>query len=143
MENYVKRLGLMPGDKIEVLQLDNTRETYTAIYLGIDQYKRHFMGELTDDDKVKLVEVKDFFSRDNQITKLYKHKGDWQSRQEAVNDSLIKTGQFNKLLDLDTEHFRNEYLRNRTKRLSLLIGGGLGVLAAAAALAALRINKEM
>jgi len=140
--SYIRRFGLKPGDKIAVSQNDAGRADYRAVYLGIDQYKRHYIGEIGDDDKVVLTEVKDFFSRHNKITDIDKHDKDWASRQQVVNETLSKVGQFYKLLDLDTAHFKKEYVQDKTKRISMAVGAGLGALAAAAALVVLKLRKE-
>jgi hypothetical protein len=87
--------------------------------------------------------VKDFFSRDNDITEIEKHDNDWGLRQNTVDGTLEKVGQFSKLLDLDTKHFRKEYNKDTRKRIGIAIGAGLGILAAAGALIMLKLNKEI
>jgi uncharacterized protein YycO len=114
-ENYVKKLGLEPGDRIVVPKSGLRIVQHHALYLGQNHQGIDLMAENKIGFGVRLVTASKFFADVIEVTRIEKFHGTNYQRKLAVQKALQKIGQPYHLINYNCQHFANEIQYNLIK----------------------------
>jgi Lecithin retinol acyltransferase len=114
-ENYVKKLGLKPGDRIVVPKSGLRIVQHHALYLGQNHQGIDLIAENKIGFGVRLITADEFFKDVIEVTKIEKFHGTNYKRKLAVQKALQKLGQPYHLIDYNCQHFANEIQYNQIK----------------------------
>lgn len=106
----VKRLSLLPGDRIITPKSYFRIIKHHALYLGENENGEHFICENKIGNGVVLTRVKDFFEENFEVTKIVRFTGSHFERMQVVRRALSKLGQPYKLFKYNCETFSNDVL---------------------------------
>ena len=115
MNQKIKKLGLLPADRIVVPKSGLRIVQHHAVYLG----QNHLGVDLIAENKigfgVRLVTAGDFFKDVIEVTRIERFNGSNYERKTAVQKALDKLGQPYHLIDYNCQHFANEIQYNLIK----------------------------
>jgi uncharacterized protein YycO len=132
MSTLIHYYGLKPADKVVVPKSNWRVVQHHAIYLGQDDYGRHWMVENTIGIGVRLIEASAFFNGVLEITRIERFTGTPYERKVAVQRALAKVGQPYNLINYNCEHFASEVQTGRS--VSRQVANGVGIAAGVALL---------
>jgi len=112
-ENYVKKLGLTPGDEIVVPKSNWNLIQHHAIYIGFDYHGRHWIIDNNVTEGVRLIQVDTFFSQATKINAINRFQGTNTERKALVKKALASLGHPYSLIDFNCQHFTSELLTGR------------------------------
>lgn len=107
-ENYVKKLGLEPGDRIIVPKSGLRIVQHHAMYLGQNHQGIDLIAENKIGFGVRLVTADKFFADVIEVTRIEKFRGNTYKRKLAIQRALQKLGHPYHLINYNCQHFANE-----------------------------------
>jgi hypothetical protein len=114
-ENYVQKLGLVPGDRIVVPKSGLRLVQHHALYLGKNKSGVDLIAENKIGFGVRLITADNFFKDVIEVTRIERFKGSNYQRKVAVQNALSKLGQPYDLINYNCQHFANEIQYNEVR----------------------------
>lgn len=108
MNQKIKQLGLLPGDRLVVPKSGLRLVQHHALYLGQNHQGVDLIAENKIGFGVRLITAGEFFKDVIEITRIEKFKGNNYDRKPAVQKALQKLGQPYHLINYNCQHFANE-----------------------------------
>ena len=117
-------LNLQPGDRVVVPKSAWQLVQHHALYLGYDDFGKHYMSENVIGVGVKLTRVSDFFEGVPRVTRIEPYTGSNYERRLVVERALAKLGKPYNLINYNCESFVNDALYQQPK--SVQVGNVVG-----------------
>jgi uncharacterized protein YycO len=108
MNQKIKQLGLLPGDRIVVPKSGLRIVQHHALYLGQNYQGIDLIAENKIGFGVRVVTAAEFFADVIEVTRIEKFRGTNYQRKLAVQKALQRLGQPYHLINYNCQHFANE-----------------------------------
>ncbi|HEY4785389.1 MAG TPA: lecithin retinol acyltransferase family protein [Bacteroidales bacterium] len=125
---FVQHYKLSTGDRIVVPKSDLNIIQHHAVYLGQDEYGRHYVAENLIGTGVKLNTVSDFFHRNPKVTRIEHCMASPNEQSQIVKRAIEKLGTSYKLFTYNCEHFANEVIQKKRGSTQVEVALGIALL---------------
>lgn len=125
--DLVNHYNLKPADRIVVPKSGLKIVQHHALYLGYDEYGRHWIAENKFGIGVTVTRVNDFFRENPHLTRKEAFSGSGAERKAAVQKALRLHGQPYNLINYNCEHFVNHVVHDKISSGQVAVGALAGV----------------
>lgn len=115
MQTIVRLYDLKPGDRVTVPKSGLNVVHHDGLYLGYDEFGRHWMVENLIGRGVTLVDAGAFFIANPVVNNVARFEGDNQGRRAAVEKALASVGRPYNLVNYNCQHFATEIQTGRPR----------------------------